>query len=195
LTGDSRAAIESAFTHFPVLTTDRLRIRQIQPSDADAFFVIRSDPEVRYPYGEEPYQSISEAHAMIQRLQNSYAQHDSLFWCITLKREDTAIGSCCFWNFSSNLECAEIGYELGRSFWRKGFAREAIRAIITHGFTTFGFHRIEANPLAANTPSRNLLLKLGFTYEGNLRERVSFRGRFEDQHFFGLLRNEWLESV
>ena len=93
------------------------------------------------------------------------------------------------------FECAEIGYELGRSIWRRGFAGEAIRAIITHGFTTLGFHRTEANPLAANTSSRNLLLKLGLTYEGNLRERVSFRGRFEGQHYFGLLRNEWLESV
>jgi ribosomal-protein-alanine N-acetyltransferase len=132
---------------------------------------------------------------MIQRLQASYAQHDSLFWCITLKGDDTVIDSCCFWNFSSNFECAEIGYELGRSFWRRGFAGEAIRAIIAHGFTTLGFHRIEANPLAANTSSRNLLFKLGFTYEGNLRERVSFRGCFEDQHYFGLLRNEWLQSA
>ena len=111
-----------------------------------------------------------------------------MFWCVTLKGEDTVIGSCCFRNFSSNFECAEIGYELSRAHWRKGIAAEAVRAIIGHGFTALGFHRIEANPPAANTSSRNLSLKLGFKYEGNLRQRVLFRGHFEDQHYFGLLR-------
>jgi len=40
-----------------------------------------------------------------------------------------------------------------------------------------------------------LLLKLGFIYEGNLRQRYSFRDRFEDEHYFGLLKDEWHGSV
>ena len=43
----------------------------------------------------------------------------------------------------------------------------------------------------ANEQSKGLLLKLGFTYEGNLRQRYFFRGRFEDEHYFGLLKDEW----
>jgi hypothetical protein len=42
-----------------------------------------------------------------------------------------------------------------------------------------------------NGRSKGLLLKLGFTYEGNLRQRYFFRGRFEDEHYFGLLKDEW----
>jgi ribosomal-protein-alanine N-acetyltransferase len=49
-------------------------------------------------------------------------------------------------------------------------------------------HRIEALPLAENAPSKSLLLKLGFTYEGNLRQRLFFRGQFKDQLYFGLLK-------
>jgi RimJ/RimL family protein N-acetyltransferase len=71
---------------------------------------------------------------------------------------------------------------------------EATSAILTYGFTELELHRVEANPLARNESSRSLLLKLGFTYEGNLRERIFFRGHFEDQHYFGLLRDEWLKS-
>jgi ribosomal-protein-alanine N-acetyltransferase len=65
----------------------------------------------------------------------------------------------------------------------------------TYGFTKLGLHRIEANPLAGNTASRNLLLKLRFMYEGNLRQRVFFRDQFLDQNYFGLLKDEWLESA
>ena len=193
--GDLRTNIEAAFTQFPTLTTDRLRLRQIQPTDANALFAIRSDPEVTHPYGLEPHKSLDDTHALIQRLQTSYDRHDSIIWGITFKGEDTVIGSCCFWNFSSGFQCAELGYETNRCYWRKGITAEAVSAILLYGFTTLGLHRIEANPLARNTASRNLLLKLGFKYEGNLRQRVYFQGGFEDQHYFGLLENEWTKCV
>lgn len=187
--------IDSAFTHFPIITTDRLRLRQVEPTDAGALFAIRSDPEVTHPYGQEPHQSLDDTRGLIQRLQASYARRESIFWCITLKDEDSVVGSCCFWNFSSDFQCAELGYELGRAFWRQGIMIQAVSAILNYGFNELGLHRIEANPLAGNSASRNLLLKLGFTYEGNLRQRVFFREHFEDQNYFGLLKDEWVKPV
>jgi RimJ/RimL family protein N-acetyltransferase len=72
---------------------------------------------------------------------------------------------------------------------------EAVSAIIAYGFSELGLHRIEANPLAGNIASVNLLLKLGFTNEGNLRQRVFFRDRFKDQLHFGLLKDEWIKRT
>jgi ribosomal-protein-alanine N-acetyltransferase len=187
--------IDAAFTYFPFLTTSRLHLRQIQPTDAEALFAIKSDQRVTEPYGQEPYQSLEETHALIQRLQTLYDRREAIFWCITLKGEDTVIGSCTFFQFDPDFQCAETGYELHRAYWRQGLIGEAMPAILTYGFTELGLHRIEANVGAGNTPSRSLLLKLGFTYEGNLRQRYFFRGHFEDQHCFGLLKDEWLKSV
>ncbi len=68
---------------------------------------------------------------------------------------------------------------------------EAVSAILTWGFNELKLQRIEACPLAKNIPSKSLLLKLGFSYEGNLRQRVDFCDRFEDQLYFGLLKDEW----
>jgi ribosomal-protein-alanine N-acetyltransferase len=116
-----------------------------------------------------------------------------MFWCITLKGEDTVIGSCGFWNFGAGFHCAEVGCELHRAYWRWGIMAEAISAILTYGFTKLGLHRIEANPSAGNTASRNLLLKLGFTHEGSLRQRIFFRDHFEDQDYFGLFEDDWLK--
>jgi len=72
---------------------------------------------------------------------------------------------------------------------------ETVSAVVTYGFTVLELHRIEASPLARNTSSRKLLLKLGFVCEGNLRERLLFRNRLEDEHSFGLLKDEWLKVV
>ena len=68
-------------------------------------------------------------------------------------------------------------------------------SVLIYGFTELELHRAEAVIDIANERSKGLLLKLGFTYEGNLRQRYSFRGRFEDEYYFGLLRDEWQGSV
>jgi len=186
--------LDTAFANFPSLITNRLSLRQIQPTDAEAFFTIKSDLEVTRCYGQEPHQSIDDTRAWIQRIQALYDRREDLFWCLTLKGEGTVVGACTFWNFGPGFHCAEIGYELHRAYWRQGIMTEAISAVLTYGFTELGLHRIEANPLAGNTASKKLLLKLGFTCEGNLRQRHFFRGHFEDQLYFGLLKEEWLKS-
>ncbi len=186
-------SLDVAFTHFPSLTTDRLHLRQIQPTDAEALFATRSDREVMDFYGEEPHQSLEDTHALIQQLQDSYNRHEAIFWGITLKGEDSIIGSCAFISFNPDFHYAEIGYELNQAYWRQSIMAEAIETILTYGFRELELHRIEAVTDPRNTPSKNLLLKLGFTYEGNLRQRFFFRDQFLDAHYFGLLKDEWLE--
>jgi len=186
---------EAAFTQFPSLETNRLLLRKIQHEDADAFFEIKSDLEVTSRYGQEPHRSLKQTQAWINRLLASYDQRDALFWCLTLKEGGLAIGGVTFWNFDSDYKCAEVGYELHPAYWHGGFMYEALSAVMDYGFNELGLHRIEANPLARNEPSRRLLLKLGFTYEGNLRQRVFFRDKFEDQHYFGLLEGEWSRNA
>ena len=44
--------IDTAFTHFPSLNTDRMLLRQIQLDDAEALFAILSDEEAMQFYGQ-----------------------------------------------------------------------------------------------------------------------------------------------
>jgi len=186
--------IDAAFTTFPTLTTNRLRLRQLRPDDAEALFAIRSDQEVMEFYGQEPHQSLADTHKMIQRLQTFYEQREAIFWCVTLKGEDAVIGTCTLFSFNPDFHYAETGYELSPAYWRQGITSEAMSAVLTYGFTELGLHRIEADVAPDNTRSKNLLLKLGFTFEGNLRQRYFFRGQYEDEYYFGLLKDEWLKS-
>jgi [ribosomal protein S5]-alanine N-acetyltransferase len=68
-------------------------------------------------------------------------------------------------------------------------------AILNYGFTELRLHRVEAIIDIANKRSKSLLLKPGFIYEGILRQRYPYRDHFEDEHYFGLLRDEWHGSV
>jgi ribosomal-protein-alanine N-acetyltransferase len=184
-------AFDAAFTQFPCLTTDRLRLREIQPGDAEALFAIFSDEEAMEFYGHPPHLSLDDTHGLISQIQTRYAKREAIRWGITLKDDDRLIGSCSLRGFDAGRHRAETGYELHRAFWRQGIMAEAMTAILTYGFTDLGLHRVEAVIDDANARSKGLLLKLGFSYEGTLRERYYFGGRFEHEYYYGLLEHEW----
>jgi [ribosomal protein S5]-alanine N-acetyltransferase len=182
--------LDAAFARFPILTTERLRLRQLQPTDAEALFAIKSNLEVTRHYGQEPHQSLADSVAWIERLHASYARREDFAWGVTLKDKDTLIGACTLWNFGPGLQCAEIGYELHPAYEKRGIMTEALSVILTFGFTKLGLHRIEATPFVENSSSQNLLRKLGFIHEGTLRQRHFFRGHYLDQMVFGLLKDD-----
>jgi [ribosomal protein S5]-alanine N-acetyltransferase len=188
-------SLDVAFSTFPTLSTDRFLLRPTQLSDAEAFFQIKSDPEVTSCYGREPHGSLQDTETWIQALQDTYAGREGIQWAITFKTRDFPIGSCNFWPLDPESHCAEIGYELNRTAWRQGIMAEVLPTVISYGFKELELNRIEANPLARNSRSNNVLLKLGFTHEGTLRQRIFFRGVYEDQMHFGLLRKEWVKAT
>jgi ribosomal-protein-alanine N-acetyltransferase len=183
--------IDTIFTSFPRLETERLILRQIQLSDAEAVFATFSDEAVMEFYGEMPHRSLEDSRALIRRQHDWYARREGIRWGITRKGEDRVIGSCGFFKFEDEFQRAEIGYELARAYWRQGIVSEALRAIITFAFREMPLRRIEAVVDDTNEPSKALLRKLGFAHEGTLRQRFFFRGRFWDEHYFGLLKEEW----
>jgi [ribosomal protein S5]-alanine N-acetyltransferase len=188
-------SLDAAFSSFPVLSTPRFHLRRIQRGDAAAFFQIKSDPEVTCSYGREPHHSLQDTEAWLPRLEDSYSQREGFVWAITFKTRDFPIGSCNYWHLDPESRCAEIGYELNRAAWGQGIMSEVLPTVISYGFTELGLNRIEATPLAKNGRSINVLVKLGFTHEGTLRQRVSFRDSYEDLMYFGLLKNEWAEAT
>lgn len=183
--------IDGMFTQFPCLTTDRLLLRRIQLTDAEALFAIFSDANVMEFYGHMPHRSEDDSQELIRQQHAWYARREGIRWGITRKGQDRVIGSCGFYLFDEGFHRAETGYELNRTFWREGIMTEAMAAILTYAFAELGLHRIEAVVDDVNERSKGLLRKLGFTHEGTLRQRFYFRDRFWDEHYFGLLSNEW----
>jgi len=179
------------FARLPSFNTERLLVRPMEVSDVEAMFAIKSDPRVAEAYGTEPHKSIEETQEWVEGRLNASGRRDSLFWVFVPKGEKRAIGSCCYWHFDLGSKCAELGYELHRSYWGKGIMTEALAPVLKYGLGGMRLNRIEACPLAQNAASNALLLKFGFKYEGNLRQRVFFRGRFIDQYYYSLLKSEW----
>jgi RimJ/RimL family protein N-acetyltransferase len=86
----------------------------------------------------------------------------------------------------------KLGYLIGeKSFWGRGYATEAVRAVVAHAFGPLGLRRIGAGAYATNPASIRVLEKAGFRREGVLRSHVRRGDAFIDEILFGLLRDEW----
>lgn len=86
---------------------------------------------------------------------------------------------------------AEIGFLARPAAQGRGLAKEALGALIDHGFGAMGLRRIYADTDPDNAASNRLLAALGFTLEGRLREAWETHIGLRDSHIWGLLRREW----
>ena len=150
------------FSVFPVLETDRLKLRRLVLSDAPEIYRLRSDLEVAVLTGIVPASSIDDAIAHIHKIEKLVSENVSMYWAISFKEDPALIGTICLWNLDIPQETVEIGYELLPEFRGKGIAAEAIRCVTNFGFDEMGAKSITAFPSEANAPSVKLLEKLGF---------------------------------
>jgi len=90
---------------------------------------------------------------------------------------------------------AEISILIKEEFQNMGYGREALKAIIKHGFEKMNMHRLEAEVIAFNEVSIKLVEGLGFIREGVLREAKFSDGKYWDIYRYGLLREEYKTNI
>ncbi|WP_342648476.1 GNAT family N-acetyltransferase [Mucilaginibacter sp. CSA2-8R] len=143
---------------FPILKTERLTLRQLQTSDDEEIYALRSDEDVNQYLGRTPSLSVDDARKFIQAIIESH----SSYWAITLTGLNTLIGTICLYNLSDDHQQGEIGYELLPTYQQKGIMREALSAVIDFAFKHLRVNLLEACTHANNKASIKLLEKLNF---------------------------------
>lgn len=172
---------------FPILTTERLVLRELRPTDADQVFALRSDPLAMQHVNRPLAQTIEDASALIELITGMVAANDAVQWAITLKGDDTFIGIIGFWRIVKEHHYGELGYMLARDHWGKGIMSEAIGAVVDFGFHSLDFHRVEAITRPQNVASIRALVKNGFVQEAHFKENIFWNGAFQDSLHFGRL--------
>lgn len=150
------------FTPFPTLTTDRLILRQLEDTDENEIFAIRSDERVNEFLDRPKANSIKDARDFIHKINNGISNNECMYWGIALKNKARLIGTICFWNISKVNSTAEIGYELQPGFQGKGYVQEAIAVVIKYGFENMKLRAIVAELDPGNLRSIKVLEKNGF---------------------------------
>jgi [ribosomal protein S5]-alanine N-acetyltransferase len=178
------------FNPFPLIGTGRLTLRQVQQSDVNGIFFLRSDKNVLKYLDREPAATIEEAALWIQKINDLEKNNNAVTWAITLKPDLTLIGTICFWNITKEHYRAEIGYALNPDHQSKGIMQEAMTAVLDYGFKIMKLHSIEANVNPNNLSSIKLLERNNFIREGYFKENYFFNGKFSDSAIYSLISPE-----
>lgn len=181
------------FSAFPTLTTERLVLRELLPSDAADLFIFRSDPEEQ-KYNSAAMVALSEAADLIAIVRKAFAAHQQIQFGLTLRDQNKVIGLLGFNSWDRYHHRAEIGYDLARAYWGQGLAIEAVDVMVRWGFEHMQLHRIDLETIADNTRSVRMVERLGFRLEG-VRREYSWEddGTYHGSAIYGLLRQEYLK--
>lgn len=113
-----------------------------------------------------------------------------LAWKMISRQTGEAMGVISVYAYKPEHRKAEIGFWLLPQFWNKGFATEAIKAVIQYWKTEKALHRLEAFVEVGNGASASLLSKAGFLYEGTMHDCEIKNGKFISLQIYALLFGE-----
>ncbi|TXK70648.1 GNAT family N-acetyltransferase [Paenibacillus sp. N3.4] len=164
---------------FPDIETDRLKLAILTLDDIESVFNHFSDENVTRFMDISPCKDRNEAEEIIR----FHIDDSGCRWGIYSKSDAEFIGTCGFhcW-FQGEQPRAEIGFDLARGYWGKGIMQEALKPVIEFGFKEMSLNIIEATVEQENDRSINLLRKLNFEREIELRDQLIY---------YFLLREHW----
>ena len=137
------------------------------------------------------YSTKDEVRGLLDKYIGSYEKNDYYRWAVVEKTTGECIGQIAYFLVDSKNHFAEIEYCIGSNFQCKGFATEATKAIIAYGFERMNLHKVQICTKTINAPSKRVIEKCGFVYEGTLRDYFFMNGEYVGRLYFSILRNEF----
>lgn len=162
----------------PRLSTERLALRAFTHADIPNLVRFAGSDEVHATTLNIP-SPYTDQHAIdwIATHEATLASKHGVVWAIADGQSNELVGTIDI-RLRMTHSRGEIGYWVGPPHWGKGYATEAVRAVLRHGFEELGLYRIYADHFKGNDASGRVLAKAGMIQEGTLR------GQFvkDDQH-------------
>ncbi|MDR3314384.1 MAG: GNAT family N-acetyltransferase [Oscillospiraceae bacterium] len=178
------------------LETERLILRRFALRDAaDAYQNWFSDPEVAMYMRWDAHGSVVQTEAFMEHFVATYEKPNFYRWAIALKTDNRAIGAIGFHVEDDNDAVADAAYSLGKAFWNRGIASEALQAVLRFAFVAVGVNRMEAFHAVNNPASGKVMQKAGMQFEGRSRQKFKSHKGFEDCDTYAILAEDYLSKT
>lgn len=176
--------LKLAENHF--LETERLLLRPVSISDAEAMYEYASD--------EETTKYIFPKHASLmdtkQSIANYFLKEPLGKYSIVLKTNNKMIGTIDL-RLEKDQPVAEIGFVLNKAYWGKGLVVEAGKALIALAFEELNLVRVFAYHDIRNLQSKRVQEKLGMTKEGTLRDFREHKGEIVTFNLYAMTAKDY----
>ncbi|MFN3968366.1 GNAT family N-acetyltransferase [Flavobacterium sp.] len=152
-----------------ILETNRLILRPLELTDAEAMFDMDKNPEVHKYLWQTPVQQIDEVIKVIEYVRGQYERNNIGRFATIVKETGEFIG----WTGikfvddhveNGNTNFYDYGYRLNEKFWNKGYATEASKAWLDYGFNQMKIDKMNAYTHSENGASNHILQKVGLKF-------------------------------
>ncbi|MCD6226865.1 GNAT family N-acetyltransferase [Candidatus Micrarchaeota archaeon] len=171
---------------------ERIILKKLRLSDALDIYKNLQDKEmvkwtlnIPWPYKKQ------DAVKWIRNTHYRIKKREEYVFGIILKDGDKLIGAISLMHIDWKNKNAEVGYWLGRKYWGKGYATEAVKLILKFAFRRLRLHRVWAGLFEENIASRRVLEKAGFKLEGIMKECRYRYNKWHNELKFGILKKEY----
>ena len=167
----------------------RLFLREMTPDDFSALYAVLADSDImqHYPYTFDE----SRVRGWITRNMERYKTDGFGLWAVCLKETGAMIGDCGLTLQSINGEIKpEIGYHIAKAYQRRGFAKEAARAVRDWAFQNTAFDMLYSYMKATNLPSIATAQANGMT---DIAQYTDHEG--EQTVVYGISRENWRQTL
>lgn len=170
----------------PIIRTDKIMMRPFEETDLENVFNGLSNPEVIRYYGVS-YDSMEACKEQMRWYKELQQNNTGAWWAICSLDNKVFYGASGVSGYSEKHHKAEIGYWLLPEFWSSGIITTAASLVCLYAFELFPLHRIEAIIEPENTSSKKVMQKLGFHYEGTMRDAEIKNGKYIDLEMYSRL--------
>jgi RimJ/RimL family protein N-acetyltransferase len=166
-----------------------VRLRAIEPSDAEALWRWVRDPEVVRWMDDGYLQSLAGIRKRLEDFpRNGFG--DLLFGVEALSG-GVLIGAVRLRGAEPELGLAELDIYLGeKEYWGRGYGTDTMRTICRYGFEKMRLHKISLDVVTENQSAHHIYEKVGFVDEGRLRQVFRRDGKWYDMYRMGMLEGE-----
>lgn len=175
-----------------IIETSRLILRKFEYSDAeDVLYLWASKPEIQHMYSEPVYSTLEEVNCLLKKFISAYGNENCYRWAIIDKADKRCIGQIAYYLVDAKNHFAEIEYCLATEYQKRGYMTEAVKAVLEFGFNKIDLHRVQISTKEINAPSKRVIEKCGFKYEGTLRDYFFFDGEYVGRLYYSMLKDEF----
>lgn len=165
---------------------DRVDLRTIEEADLPFLLAAINHPAVRrFAGGDAPYNRPRYEAERFETI--SGGDVVQLLVC----DGEEPVGDVSLAPIDDRRGWANLGYRIHPDHRGAGYATEAARLVVSHGFDELRLHRISAAIAAGNDASKRVVEKLGFAHEGTKRDDAFIDGEHVDREIYAVLRGEW----
>ena len=172
----------------PASGIDGIALRQIEPTDCEAWFDYLSLPQV-FERTSWNLRSIDDLRVTMA-LYLDDAPTSSIRMAVVDQSTGQLAGTIGLHTRSDINRSAEIAYDFAPSHWGRGLATRLCATVTAWSFAELNLHRVQATVMVGNEPSMRVLARCGFRHEGLLRGFRMVRGSPGDFNIFSRLATD-----